>query len=135
MVESILERRVEPRWVLGDRPRADVLDKTRSELNIPTVIAQILIQRGMVNVEAARHFLYPSLEQLIDPFVMADMDCAADRVWAAIDAGEKILVHGDYDVDGVTGTSVLMRVFSALGADVDFYIPHSRWVRHFATRN
>ena len=124
MAESILERRVEPRWVLAERPSLEALEKAQMQLNIPPVIAQILIQRGMQNVEAARHFLYPALEQLVDPFVMADMDCAVDRVWAAIDAGEKILIHGDYDVDGVTGTSVLMRSLSALGADVGFYIPH-----------
>ena len=124
MAESILERRVEPRWVLAQRPTPDALEQTRAQLNIPPVIAQILIQRGMQKIEVARHFLYPSLEQLVDPFVMADMDCAVDRVWAAIDAGEKILIHGDYDVDGVTGTSVLVRALSALGADVGFYIPH-----------
>ena len=124
MAESILERRVEPRWVLAERPKTEVLEQTRMQLKVSPVMAQLLIQRGMANVEEAGKFLYPTLEQLIDPFIMADMDCAVDRVWAAIDAGEKILVHGDYDVDGVTGTSVLMRALSVLGADVDFYIPH-----------
>ena len=105
MAESILERRVEPRWVLAERPKAEVLEQTRTQLKVSLVMAQLLIQRGMANVEDARQFLYPTLVQLVDPFMMADMDCAVGRVWAAIDAGEKILVHGDYDVDGVTSTS------------------------------
>ena len=124
MAESIFERRVEPRWVLAERPKADKLEQTRMQLKVPPVMAQLLIQRGMSNIEEARQFLYPTLEQLVDPFMMADMDCAVDRVWAAIDAGERILIHGDYDVDGVTGTSVLVRALSELGADVGFYIPH-----------
>ncbi len=122
--EPIFERRVEPKWVVANRPKPEVLDKIRSELEIPNVMAKILVNRGIENVETAREFLYPSLDHLIDPFQMADMDRAADRIWKAVDAGEKIMVHGDYDVDGVTGTSLLVRSIGHLGADVSFYIPN-----------
>jgi single-stranded-DNA-specific exonuclease len=119
-----LERRVEPRWVFGDRLDIHQLERAKHLLNIPTVMAKILINRGISDVETARNFLYPSLHHLIDPFCLTDMDCAVDRIWAAILSGEKIMVHGDYDVDGVTGTALLVRTLSALGADVEFYIPH-----------
>ncbi len=124
MARSMLDRRVEPRWVFAENPDGDILAKTKLELNIPTVMAKILINRGIADVQAVRDFLEPALEHLIDPFLLKDMDLAVDRIWQAIDAGEKIMVHGDYDVDGVTGTSVLVRTLSALGADITFYIPH-----------
>ena len=122
--EPIFERRIEPRWVLADRPSSEAIEAIRSELNIPNVMAKILINRGVDNVDDAREFLYPSLDHLIDPFLMIDMDKAVDRIWTAIDGGEKIMIHGDYDVDGVTGTSVLVRSIGHLGAEVTFYIPN-----------
>jgi single-stranded-DNA-specific exonuclease len=122
--EPTFERCIEPRWVLADRPSPEAIEAIRSELNIPTVMAKILINRGIDNVDDAREFLYPSLDHLIDPFLMIDMDKAVDRIWAAVDAGEKIMIHGDYDVDGVTGTSVLVRSIGHLGAEVTFYIPN-----------
>jgi single-stranded-DNA-specific exonuclease len=122
--EPILERRVEPRWVLASRPRAEVVDAIRSELRIPDVMAKILINRGIDCVESAREFLYPSLDHLIDPFKMAAMEKAVVRIWEAVDSGEKIMIHGDYDVDGVTGTSLLVRSIGHLGAEVSFYIPN-----------
>jgi single-stranded-DNA-specific exonuclease len=122
--EPMFERRIEPKWVLADRPRPEVIEEIRSELNIPNVMAKILINRGIDCVKAAREFLYPSLDHLIDPFEMVDMDKAVARIWEAVDAGEKIMVHGDYDVDGVTGTSVLVRSIGHLGAEATFYIPN-----------
>ncbi|MCZ6633149.1 MAG: single-stranded-DNA-specific exonuclease RecJ [bacterium] len=122
--ESILERRIEPRWVFAQRPDTEHLESTKQALGVPTALAKILINRNLSDVEQAKAFLYPSLDHLIDPFQMADMEAAVDRIWEAVDAGEKIMVHGDYDVDGVTGTSLLVRAFQALGADVDFYIPN-----------
>ena len=116
MAESILERRVEPRWVLAQRPTSDALERVRSQLNIPPVIAQILIQRGMQNVEIARHFLYPSLEQLVDQFVMADMNCAVDRVWAAIDAGKTIALANKETL--VTAGPLVMQLASDRGVSI-----------------
>jgi single-stranded-DNA-specific exonuclease len=122
--EPTFERRVEPRWVLTERPRPELLDEIRAGLNIPNVMAKILINRGIDTVDAAREFLYPSLDHLINPFQMIDMEKAVTRIWKAIDAGEKMMIHGDYDVDGVTGTSVLVRSIGHLGAEVTFYIPN-----------
>lgn len=124
MAGSVHERRIEPRWVIAEHPDGDVLAQTRSALNIPTVMAKILLNRGIVDVEDARRFLEPTLDNLLNPFGLMDMDRAVDRIWRAIDAGEKIMIHGDYDVDGVTGTSVLVRALRTLNADVTYYIPH-----------
>ncbi len=122
--EPVFERRVEPKWILANRPRPEMLDTICSELQIPNVMAKILVNRGIDCVETAREFLYPSLDHLIDPFEMLDMDRAVTRIWEAVEAGEKIMIHGDYDVDGVTGTSVLVRSIRHLGAEVTFYIPN-----------
>ena len=109
---------------MASRPKSDLLDLFRSELQVPNVMAKILINRGIECVDRACEFLYPSLDELIDPFKMADMEKAVDRIWKAIHAKEKIMVHGDYDVDGVTGTSLLVRSIGHLDADVSFYIPN-----------
>ena len=122
--EPIFERRIEPRWILPDRPSPEAIESIRSELNIPNVMAKILVNRGVDSVDDAREFLYPSLDHLIDPFLMVDMDKAVDRIWTAVDGGEKIMIHGDYDVDGVTATAVLVRSIGHLGAEVTFYIPN-----------
>ncbi len=122
--DSILDRRAEPRWVFAERPDPNFLEEMKSVLKIPTVMAKILINRDIRGVDAARSFLYPSLDHLIDPFQMADMDRAVVRIWEAIDRGESMMVHGDYDVDGVTGTALLVRTLQALGANVGFYIPN-----------
>jgi single-stranded-DNA-specific exonuclease len=121
---SILERRFEPRWAVAERPAPDLLEGIRQELKIPSVMAKILINRGIRDVEEARAFLYPSLDHLVDPFAMRDMGAAAERIWRAIDEGQPIGIHGDYDVDGVTGTALLVRSLRALGADVRFHIPN-----------
>ena len=89
--KPIFERRVEPRWVLASRPNAQVVEAIRSELQIPIVMAKILVNRGIDRVDTARRFLYPSLDHLIDPFKMADMEKAIIRIWKAIDSGETVI--------------------------------------------
>jgi len=121
---SILDRRVEPRWDIAERPDQALQEQIKRELKIPTVMAKILINRGIRDVPTGRDFLYPSLDHLIDPFLMADMHRAVARIWQALDSNEAIMVHGDYDVDGVTGTALIVNTLKALGADVSFYIPH-----------
>jgi len=119
-----LDRRVEPRWELMDQSTPEEIESLRASLDISPVMARILLNRGIRTLEQATLFLEPALDHLIDPFIMMDMDRAVERIWQALDAGERILIHGDYDVDGVTGTSVLVLVLKALGADVLFTIPN-----------
>lgn len=94
------------------------------ELGVTKSLANILWNRGICTKEAAEVFLQPEKQPFYDPFLMKDMDKAVARIIAAIDGEEKIVVYGDYDVDGMTATTLLMHNLQALGADVGFYIPH-----------
>jgi single-stranded-DNA-specific exonuclease len=111
------------RWIVKeiDRQRAELL---QSEFSVSPVIAQLLTARGHGESEAARRFLHPSLDQLHDPALMLGMKESVARVQRAIDAGEKILIYGDYDVDGTTGTVVLRRALQMLGGQTGFHVPH-----------
>jgi single-stranded-DNA-specific exonuclease len=93
------------------------------ELGVSAVTARLLCIRGMGALDDARRFLAPRLEDLHDPFALADMSTAIDRILAAIAAKERIAIHGDYDVDGVTSTVILRRALELLGADVVHFIP------------
>ncbi|HEX8633649.1 MAG TPA: single-stranded-DNA-specific exonuclease RecJ [Pyrinomonadaceae bacterium] len=95
-----------------------------ARLGISTVVAGLLAARGIDTDEAARKLLHPSFDQLHDPSLMLGMGDAAARVLRAVDAGEQILIYGDYDVDGTTGTVVLRRVLQLLGAQTRFHVPH-----------
>jgi single-stranded-DNA-specific exonuclease len=94
------------------------------ELNIPFEAASILAVRKFMNAEACRKFFEPSLSHLNDPFLFPDMKKAVTRIMAALSNREKIAVYGDYDVDGVSGTALLMRVLRSMGAACDYYLPH-----------
>lgn len=93
------------------------------ELGVSPVLARLLAIRGLVEVHAAHRFLRPSLDHLLDPMGLADMDRAVDRLERAIAHGERIAVHGDYDVDGITSTVILRRALELLGGRVSHFIP------------
>jgi single-stranded-DNA-specific exonuclease len=103
-----------------DEAHADVVAR---ELGVSPVTARLLCIRGLGDLDGARRFLSPSLDDLHDPFRLADMTPAVDRILAAIARRERIAIHGDYDVDGVTSTVILRRALELLGADVVHYIP------------
>ncbi len=96
----------------------------RSALNIHPALCDILVQRGIDSFEKSRHYFRPSLSDLHDPALMKDMDKAVDRIIRAIDRQEKILVFGDYDVDGTTAVACMTQFLGKLHPLVDFYIPH-----------
>ena len=97
--------------------------RTAAALNLPPVIARLLCQRGLGDPETAQRFLQPSLDHLHDPFRLAGMREAVDRINAAIANRERITIHGDYDVDGITSTIILRRAIELLGGDVDHFVP------------
>jgi len=99
------------------------LTRLAGELNVSDVTARLLCIRGLGDPDAARRFLRPSLDDLHDPFALADMAPAVERILAAIERKERIAIHGDYDVDGVTSTVILRRALELLGADVTHFIP------------
>ena len=92
-------------------------------LNIAPAVARLLCQRGFSDPELAARFLNPSLDHLHDPMALADMGTAVDRLLAAIARKERIAVHGDYDVDGITSTVIVRRALELLGGDVVHFIP------------
>ena len=94
-----------------------------ADLRIDPVVARLLCVRGIVDTDAAARFLNPSLEHLHDPFRLTDLPRAVDRVLGAIERRERVAVHGDYDVDGVTSTVILRRALELLGGDVVHFIP------------
>ncbi|MBO5652408.1 MAG: single-stranded-DNA-specific exonuclease RecJ, partial [Selenomonas sp.] len=94
------------------------------ELGVTKSLANILWNRGICTKAEAEVFLQPEKQPFYDPFLMKDMDKAAVRIADAIDNEEKIMVYGDYDVDGMTAATLMVHNLRALGADVDFYIPH-----------
>jgi single-stranded-DNA-specific exonuclease len=88
------------------------------------LIGQLLWQRNIRTEEALQRFLEPDLQQLHDPFLLYDMEKAVERIQAAIMNGERILIYGDYDADGITSTTVLKEALELLGAEVDYYLPN-----------
>jgi len=94
------------------------------ELNIPNIIARLLVLRGVTDPESAKRFLNPALNQLHDPFLLADMKPAVARLCRALEQREKILIYGDYDVDGTMAVVVLLTALRGLGGQVEAFIPH-----------
>jgi len=111
------------RWVVraGKDGRSSSL---AAELGVSETLAALLVARGCADAPAALKLLRPSLSQLHDPYLMAGMREAVGRVLRAADAGERILIYGDYDVDGTTGTVVLRRALDVLGARTGYHVPH-----------
>ncbi len=111
------------RWIVRaqDNQRAAMLARV---LDIAPVVASLLISRGCDDERSARAFLQPSYDQLHDPYLMLGMREAVSRLLRAIDLSEPILIYGDYDVDGTTGTAVLLRALELLGAKAGYHVPH-----------
>ena len=106
------------------RTSLDVSLRLADRLRISPLVAQVLVSRGYDEEEAARKFLYPSLDDLHDPLLLPDMDRAVERIRKAISGGENIWIYGDYDVDGTTAVSALMLTFRRIGVEANYYIPN-----------
>src|SRR5881394_4038158 len=111
-----------PRWDTLECNDA-AAETLAAALKISPVVAKLLCQRGLSDPELADRFLNPSLDHLHDPMLLADMGVAVDRIAAALERKEKIAIHGDYDVDGVTSTVILRRALELLGGDVTHFLP------------
>ncbi|GAB5524715.1 MAG: single-stranded-DNA-specific exonuclease RecJ [Roseivirga sp.] len=114
---------MQKRWLLADRPENEIVASLTQSLNISEPLATLLAQRNITDFEQARSFFRPSLEQFHDPFLMKDMDKAVLRLNQAIEKQEKILVYGDYDVDGTTAVTTFYGFMSEVYDQLEFYIP------------
>ena len=110
------------KWEL--RPQfQDIQQRLSPELGLSPLLSQLLASRNITTPQEAEMFLSPKLSNLHSPFLMKDMEKAVDRICHAIKEGEQIILYGDYDVDGVTGTSILFLFLQEVGAQVSFFIP------------
>ena len=112
------------RWVITQLEQKEAVSNLMEILNVPEAIARLLAIRGISSFEDAKQFFRPSLNELYDPFLMKDMDRASERLSIAIRSNEKVLVYGDYDVDGTTATAIVYNFLKEFGVVVDYYIPH-----------
>ena len=113
----------ECKWLLREPSDPAKVEKLATEVGIDRVLAGLLVQRGIETFEQARSFFRPSLQDLGDPFLMKDMDIAVERLHKAVSTGEKILVYGDYDVDGTTAVALVYSFLSRFTDKLGFYIP------------
>lgn len=113
----------EKKWILEKAADDENVSRLSSELGIDPVLARLLTQRGITTFQQAREFFRPSITNLHDPFLMTDMDKAVERIRKAIENQEKILIYGDYDVDGTTAVSLVYSFLKRLTSKIDFYIP------------
>ena len=103
--------------------QTEIQKRLSDELSISPILSQLLVQRDILNFEDARSFFRPDLSDLHDPFLMADMQNAVNRLTLAMKRNEKILVYGDYDVDGTTSVSLVYKFLKQFYSNIDFYIP------------
>ncbi|GMA70475.1 hypothetical protein GCM10025879_17210 [Leuconostoc litchii] len=111
-------------WNVLSQPTEKVIRQLSSQLNISQFTSTIVGQKGYTDPESAFQFLKPSVEQLHDPMLLHDMDKAVERIQEAAFGGEKIVIYGDYDMDGVTSTAIMIEALEVLGAEVKAYIPN-----------
>src|SRR5262245_2088926 len=123
MTSAPARQKLVKKWVLRPLDRV-VTNQVAEALNVSPIVAGLLVSRGYADRAAAETFLKPSLGHLHDPFSMKGMPEAVQRLLHAIDHQEPVLIYGDYDVDGTTGTAVLLRALRMLGATAGYHVPH-----------
>jgi single-stranded-DNA-specific exonuclease len=114
---------MEKRWNILKADSATVA-ALQEQLKISPILCELLVQRGIVDFDAAKKFFRPQIEHLHSPWLMKDMKKAVERIQTAFDKEEKILVYGDYDVDGTTSVATLFQFLKELSPNIDYYIPH-----------
>ncbi len=114
---------MERNWLIKEKGNPQIVKDLAKKLKIHKALANILVQRGIDTFEKASDFFRPELSQLHDPFLMKDMNIAVDRINIAIERKERILIYGDYDVDGTTAVALVYTFLTGFYYNVDFYIP------------
>ena len=114
---------MQKRWLIKESPEKQIIDQLVSDIKIEPALAALLAQRGIKNFDEAQYFFRPKLDDLHDPFLMKDLKKAVDRINLAIASNEKIMIFGDYDVDGTTAVAVMWNVLIEHYPNLEFYIP------------
>jgi single-stranded-DNA-specific exonuclease len=110
-------------WIIKNPGNLEDVNHLKEVLGVEAPIANLLVQRGIKTFEKAKAFFRPELSDMHDPFLMKDMDCAVERLEKAIKTNEKILVYGDYDVDGTTSVAMMYTFLKEFTSNIDYYIP------------
>lgn len=114
---------MDKRWLLREIPASDKVEQLSKAINVSSQLSTILVQRGIEDYQSAKKFFRPTLEELHDPFLMKGMHVAVDRLRNAIRENEKILIYGDYDVDGTTSVALVYRYLTQFHPHCEIYIP------------
>lgn len=114
---------MQKRWFVRAPQDSTTVEAFRSELKVDAVVAELLLQRGIGSYQQAEAFFRPKLEQLHDPFLMKDMRAAVERLSVAIERKERVMLYGDYDVDGTTAVALLFHLLKEHLEDLEYYIP------------
>jgi single-stranded-DNA-specific exonuclease len=114
---------MEKKWIIRQSIDSTTVETFRSELKINSVVSELLLQRGIDTFEKAEHFFRPKLEHLHNPFLMKNMDLAVSRLIHSLENKEKILLFGDYDVDGTTAVALMYSFLKNHHSQLDYYIP------------
>ena len=105
------------------KPDLSIVKKLAEDLNVSEIISQLLVQRGIKNFEEAKLFFRPKISDLHDPFLMKNMNVAVKRIESAISRKERVLIYGDYDVDGTTSVAMMYSFLKKYITDLEYYIP------------
>ena len=111
------------RWIYNEMPEAELIEELSVAINVNKKIATILIQRGISTFEESKNFFRPSLDNLHNPFLMKDMEKSIERIMLAMSENEKVLIYGDYDVDGTTSVALVYGFLRNFYGHLDYYIP------------
>ena len=111
------------KWLIKDAPNPTAIERLKNELNVSYLVAHMLVQRDITDFESAKRFFRGTLEGLHDPFLMKNMKLAVNRLQQSLEEGGKILVYGDYDVDGTTSVALFYGFLSEHTSAIDYYIP------------
>ncbi len=114
---------MEKRWVINEPGDEGTVITLMKSLGVDRLVADLLVQRGITTFDMAKKFFRPSLDDLHDPFLMKDMDKAVERIETAIKKQERVMIYGDYDVDGTTSVSLVYTYLKKHFDFIDYYIP------------
>jgi len=120
---GLISKRMEKRWVVKDKGETAVVKQLAGTLGVTESLANLMVQRNITSVAEAKAFFNPGLDYLHDPFLMKDMNIAVERISIAIKKNERILVYGDYDVDGTTAVALMYSFLKDQYSNVEYYIP------------
>lgn len=123
MTAPAARARPKHRWIIPESPDPAAVARLQQELHLPEPLCRLLAARGLADIDGAKIYLRPRLDQLHDPCLMLDLERAVERLERAIANGEQILIHGDYDVDGMCSTTLMTRTVRMLGGKVTPFIP------------